>query len=245
MPKGQYERKPKEENMGENIEQAPEQPNWEQFQALQRELQQATSQIAKLANQNAELARESKSFAPQILPDHEQPVYETTQPYMSPDDVYYPEGVQFVDVTGQIIPNETMIPLNEAAQRRMNAYLATLPAPGGTPSLEDMIDAVMQVSRQVGDNPQDRALMAGAVMQRAIELKYSRLGVSQDPMRRPVFTPATRVADQANIPLMSNTNFRAGAHVPERPGAVSRTKTSTRVALPSDHAPAMAGVRVG
>jgi hypothetical protein len=160
-----------------------------------------------------------------ILPEAEQPIYELAQPWVSPDDVYYVDGMVVVDVRGDITPNEFMIPKNEPAQRRYDAYMDHLASfgTGRQPTLAEVIDAASRATRELGPtasgNELQAAITAGLI---------ARMGAPrpQDPgsPRREV---ARNVA-KGDIPLMANTNI-TNAGVPQRPAVPKRGPARTRV----------------
>jgi hypothetical protein len=205
--------------MAKNTE-SPKQegPSLEAFHALQEQLRKTNEMVAHLANQNEQLQRAVDGG---VLPEDERPMYELTQPYMSPDDVYYPEGVQFVDVTGTIVPNEFMIPLNAPAQERYTEYMNSLPAPGRQPTLTDVIDASIKAAGQLGGNASRdelATLMASMLIQ-------GRLGKSDPAMNEPAHL---RQRPSANVPLMPNTHIVQQGSVPQRPGAIARGAVRTQ-----------------
>ena len=171
-----------------------------------------------------------------LLPPEEVPIYEIGEGgYYSPDDVLYPAGVQIEDITGTIIPNEQMIPLNVAAERRMEAYLQTLPQGGTTPSHELIIEAaamVLPAFDASGKDPLEaRAELQKMILDQAMRLRMKQAGMlpGNDQPRLQV-----RPARQGDIPLMSNTRIRQGAMhergVNPLPGpAPSRGTLRTRV----------------
>lgn len=134
-----------------------------------------------------------------VLPMEDQPVYEIVNAagYFSPDCVFYPEGVQFVDLTGTIIPNEAMLPLNLAAEERMNAWLNSLPSATRTPPLENILQAAMEMRDFEGD----RTSFFTAVLERAIS------GAKQHGKRLDISQPITRPVKHTDIPLMTHGRF--------------------------------------
>jgi hypothetical protein len=144
-----------------------------------------------------------------ILQPDETPVYELTQPWYSPDDVYYPAGTQVEDVTGSIVPNEFMVPLNEAAEDRMTEYLQRLPTQG-TPNLEFIIQAAMELRPREGDDPRLAAEYNARVLERAMMLKFKAEGrLAPEPGDRPRL-PVRMPVRQGETPIMPNTNIRQG-----------------------------------
>ena len=103
----------------------PSGPTQEQFQFILQQLAELTGKYNSLKQATGGV---------ELLAPEEVPIYEIGEGgYYSADDVLYPAGIQIEDVTGSIVPNEQMIPLNEAAERRMQAYLETLPQAGMMP----------------------------------------------------------------------------------------------------------------
>jgi hypothetical protein len=150
------------------------------------------------------------------LPPGETPAYELTAPFFAPDDVWYPEGAQFEDVTGFLIPNETMVPLNAAAERRVLAWRESLPSKDRRPPLELVVQAATELRPREGDPELSHKDFQKAVMIRAVELHYSNLGISPDDARARM--PAIPTRPDPNVPLMSNTRINGqmgrAAHQP-------------------------------
>ena len=159
-------------------------------------------QFVALQNELAELRR-VVSNSVDAMPD--EPFYECGDPYYSSDDVYYPAGARFVDLTGAMRPNETMIPLNAAAEQRMRAYLDTLPNQQRTPTLANMVEAAMKVRPREGDDPKVLADMQARMLREAFEIQY---GVGPDKLAPADARPAPR--PRGNVPMMPNTNIVGG-----------------------------------
>jgi len=160
----------------------------EQFFALQRELEQLRQVVARNVD---------------AMP--EEPFYECIEPFYSADDVYYPAGARFVDVTGEMVPNEQMIPLNAAAEERMSEYLASLPHAQRTPTLENLVQAAMKVRPREGDDPKLMAEFQSRMLREAIELQH---GVSAEHLSPASPRPVPR--SRANVPMMPNTRIVGG-----------------------------------
>jgi hypothetical protein len=169
----------------------------EQLFALQRELAELRNVVA----QNVD-----------AMPS--EPFYECVEPFYSSDDVYYPAGARFVDVTGIMTPNENMIPLNGAAEQRLRAYLDSLPQQQRTPTLANMVEAAMKVRPRQGDDPALMAEMQARMLREAFDIQYGVGGPTEPAQLR---QPAQR---RANVPLMSNTRILGGD--PQR--GVARTR---------------------
>lgn len=145
-----------------------------------------------------------------LLAPQEVPIYEIGEGgYYSPDDVLYPAGVQIEDITGSIIPNEQMIPLNEPAERRLEAYLRSLPQGGHTPSHELIIEAAAMVLPSYDASGKD-PLEAKAALQHAILDQAMRLRMKQQGMLPDNASPRLPVRGQrpGPVPMMSNTRIR-------------------------------------
>jgi hypothetical protein len=147
----------------------------------------------------------------ELLPPEEVPIYEIGEGgYYSPDDVLYPAGVQIEDITGSIIPNEAMIPLNAAAERRMSAYLKSLPKMGAANNHELFLEAAMSVAHTFdasGRNPIEAKLEFNKmVMDQMTHLQMKQRGMLPDNTPRlPVKAPRS-----GPVPMMSNTRIREG-----------------------------------
>ncbi len=146
-----------------------------------------------------------------LLAPEEVPIYEIGEGgYYSPDDVLYPAGVQIEDITGSIVPNEQMIPLNGPAERRMAAYLNSLPRGGNTPSHELIIEAAAMVlpafNAQGRDPLEARTELHSAILDQAMRLRMKQTGMLPDN------TPRLPVMPQRSgpVPMMSNTRIRTG-----------------------------------
>lgn len=182
-------------------------PTAEDFAEMRRQLAAVSGQLAGVSAAYTELKQATGGVT--LLPPDETPVYELTQPWFSPDDVYYPAGAQVEDITGEICPNEFMIPLNEAAEIRMTEYLQRLPMQG-TPSMDHIIEAAMTLRPRDGDDPRLAAAYHGEVLKRAMELKYRAEGrLPPEPGDRPRL-PVRMPVRQGAAPIMPNTNIREG-----------------------------------
>jgi hypothetical protein len=198
-------RKPTAAAAADGQHQAP--PASDEIAALRRELAAMSGQLATVSEAYSELKAATGGIT--LLAPEDTPVYELTQPWYSPDDVYYPAGAQVEDITGEITPNEFMIPLNEAAEARMAEYLQRLPTQG-TPSLDHIIQAAMELRPREGDDPRLAAEYHGRVLERAMHLKFKAEGrlplEAGDRPRAPVRMPAR----QGAAPIMPNTHIREG-----------------------------------
>jgi len=186
----------------------------EDFSDLQAQVKYLSEQLRALQG-HVELENES-----------ENPIYELLAPFMSPDDIYYPEGARFEDVTGGLIPpNEFMEPKNAAAERCMRAWLRTLPSAQKTPAFENIIEAAMQVRPKEGDDAQSMAEYQGKILQRALELQYQKQGILPKDMPEPENLKSPQRI--GNVPVMANTrisgqsSFKAPAKTKLRADPVS------------------------
>ena len=160
----------------------------EQFEALQAQL----ADLRRVVATNVD-----------AMPD--EPFYECAEPFYSSDDVYYPAGARFVDVTGRMRPNETMIPLNSAAESKMREYLDSLPNAQRTPTMANMVEAAMRVRPREGDDPKMLAEMQARMLREAFEIQY---GVGPDKLAPADSRPAPR--QKASVPMMPNTKIIGG-----------------------------------
>ena len=184
----------------------------------------------------------------QLLPPEETPVFEVGPGgYYSADDVLYIEGVQVEDITGRMPLNEQLIPLNEAADRRMDMYLRNLPQ-HGTPSHEFVLEAAYRHLGDLAGSAEDRADFFAKVLEDAATIRMKQLGLmpGNDGVRQAAPRPAARASA---VPIMSNTRIRHDAsplgHTPLAP--VARGVAQTRVRAPgaapaSKAAPPISGV---
>ena len=171
------------------------------FAAIERRLEALERQNAALAKRNNEL--ETALAASEPLPEDERPVYEiVNEAYYSPDDIYYPVGAQFTDVTGTIIPSEAMVPLNEPAKARMRDWLESLPASRKTPPIELIIQAATELRPRDGEATPNLADFNKAVLERALSLALDGSKATPSAGRQ-----VTMPAKPGNVPLMSNTRI--------------------------------------
>ena len=171
-----------------------------------------------------------------LLAPEEVPIYEIGEGgYYSADDVMYPAGIQIEDVTGAIIPNEGMIPLNAPAERRMEAYLRSLPKGGHTPSHELIIEAAAMVLPSydaAGRDPLEaKTALHSAILDQAMRLRMKQQGMlpGNDAPRL-----AVRPQRSGPAPMMSNTRIRQGdvfdrGHLAGPGSAPARGPIQTRV----------------
>lgn len=200
-----------------------------------REFAELRQQLVALTGQYNELKQATGGVT--LLSPEEVPIYEIGEGgYYSPDDVLYPAGVQIEDITGSIIPNEQMIPLNAPAERRMAAYLAHLDklAPGATNNSEMFLEAAMMVAHTFdarGRNPVEAKLEFNKlVLDEMGRLQMKQRGMLPDNTPRLPVMPQR----QGPVPMMSNTRIRnadGNGLFPDRVGmpAPQRGPLHTRV----------------
>lgn len=185
-----------------------------QLSAMQAQMRALTEKLAQSeAARSAAEQQMATMTGPAMLAPGEAPVYELASPYFSPDDVFYPEGAQFEDITGRIIPNEAMIPMNEPARKRVAEWINSQPGKARTPPLELIMQAAMELRPKEGAAEMPVSDFMQAVMARAIERHYGP-NATEDMRKAPTMP---RRADP-NVPLMSNTRINnqvgAGARTP-------------------------------
>lgn len=151
------------------------------------------------------------------------PVYEILAPgFYSKDDVYYPEGAQVEDLTGEMVPNECMVPLNAAARERSAAYLASLPDGKRTPNLDTIVESAMKLRPREGDDPALMAVFQSRMLEAALIAQYGGGGgtgreAPQVPVKR------------SGVPMMSNTRIVGHDH----PGIALNSTRLARAGLPA------------
>lgn len=176
-----------------------------------REFAEMRAQLALLTGKYNELKQATGGVT--LLSPEEVPIYEIGEGgYYSPDDVLYPAGVQIEDITGSIIPNEQMIPLNAPAERRMRAYLAHLDsiAPSAANNSEMFLEAAMMVAHTFdarNRNPVEAKLEFNKlVLEEVTRLQMKQRGMLPDNTPRLAVMPQR----QGPVPMMSNTRIRNG-----------------------------------
>lgn len=204
----------------------------EQFKALMAQVNSMGQQLAVISQRNQEL-EEAAKFAETggVLPEEEQPTYEVLNPqgFNAPDQ-FYPEGTRFTDIYGCLLPNDQFLPLNRAAEERMDAYLKSLPGQVRTPPLDFVLEAAHQLRNMEGT----QAEFYLATAQQALEL------ASKHGAKIQISDPITRPVKLSNIPLM--TNSRINGVEPARAPAATRYRGEG--AGPADRfEPAMTGNR--
>ncbi len=185
-----------------------------------REFAELRQQLLALTGKYNELKQATGGVT--LLAPEEVPVYEIGPGgYYSPDDVLYPPGVQIEDITGSIIPNEDMIPLNDAAERRMAAYLASLPRTGSGPVKAELwieaTAAVLPTFNGAGMSPVERdAELHRLVLAQVQRIRAHEMGLTDAPMRLPVRAPRS-----GPVPLMSNSRIRGPQYTRQRAPALA------------------------
>ncbi len=128
----------------------------------------------------------------------ERPQYKLIKPFYGPNDVYFdPEqGDEVIEWTGA--PNECMEPLNEAARKRMIAWIDGLPG-GKTPPLDIIAMAGAMVNSKYGAAAKDLPLtvMAAEIMKMAKTLQAERSGITEE-------TEVVLPHKEVNVPAMGN-----------------------------------------
>jgi hypothetical protein len=182
---------------------------------MANEFEALKHKVAALEKERADLQRTVErqqgelSTLPVVLPDHERPVYEIiNEAFVSPDDVYYPVGAQFADMTGRIIPNENMVPLNEPARERIHAWHESLPQKDRMVSADDLLQAAVELRPREGDAEISNADWATAVLNKAMQLRFGQKNAAPRGHTMPV-TPG-------DVPIMSNTRIM-GRDMPRGP----------------------------
>lgn len=192
--------------MSDNKKEAP-QVSAEDFAELMAQVKQMGQQLALVSQRNQELEAAATGG---ILPMEDQPVYEiinSPQGFFSADCVFYPEGAQFVDLTGSIIPNETFLPLNRAAEIKMDQWLQSLPSQTRTPPIDHILEAAMQLR----DHSGDRQSFFTDIMHKALDL------AKQNGAKVSISDPITRPVKMSNVPLMTNSRFNGVQAAQSRP----------------------------
>ena len=187
-----------------------------------------SKELAAVGQRNEEL---EKAATGGILPQEDQPVYEiinSPQGFFSPDCVFYPEGARFVDLTGSLSPNETFLPLNRAAEIKLDEWERSLPSQTRTPPIDLILEAAMQLRDHTGD----RQSFFTDIMKKSLDL------AAQQGKRVEVTNPITRGFKHNDVPLMTNSRFNGQ----DRARSVLSTRYLGEGAGPADKAePAMTG----
>lgn len=168
--------------------------------AAPNEIDTLRALVKSLQTENATLKQ--RPAVVEELPVDQQPLYEVVncpQGLYTADDQLLPEGVQFRDKFGTMVPCEAMMPLNEAAKRRFADWQASLPLAGYQPPLDDVIRAAMEFRPREGEPELSLIDFQKAIVNRAIELRHA---VKTAP--RPYIEPMRN----DGVPLMSNTRIQ-------------------------------------
>lgn len=209
-----------------------------QLDALRAQIADLTGTVARqkgeLEAAEARAAQAMAAAGPAVLPPGEAPVYELVKAWFSPDDIYYPEGTQFEDITGRVIPNEDMIPLNDPARKRMSDWIASQPSQTRTPPLELIMQAAMELRPKEGQQELPVADFMKLVMSKAIDRHCAAMGVPRETMSKPQTMPRR---PDPSVPLMSNTKINgqtgAGARQPATRLRQAATAPADKAAPPT------------
>jgi hypothetical protein len=117
-------------------------------------------------------------------------------------------------LTTELTPNHHWLPLNQAAGKRIEEWLASLPATGGDLQLGDMIEAAQMLRPREGEPQMTNDQWAAALLKLASDLKVKR--TKGLPVAPPV---STFRPGKGALPIMPNANI--GSVVPHHPGAMS------------------------
>lgn len=197
----------------------------EETRALRAELAEMKQALAE-QRQLTEMAM-AEVQASQPLPPEAVPAYELKEPFWTPDNQYMPPGTIFEDITGVLVPNEGMIPLNEPAYRNMEAYLQTLPT-NGTISNEMMLQAMMETRPHDGEPVTQKEWHARALA-RAVELKMKAEGRSYTLPRRSQMPQRGQPA-----PIMGGARIhQIDPNTPNTPDYRARFMPGEKVARPA------------
>lgn len=181
-----------------------------EFAELMKTVNGMGHQLAIISKRNQELEAAAEVAATGgILPEEEQPVYEVLNPqgFNAPDSYFYPEGAQFVDLMGCLIPNDQFLPLNRAADERMDAYIKSLPGQVRTPPIDTIIEAAMKLRGMEGN----RSEFSLAVMHEAIEI------ATRQGAKIQISDPITRPVKMSNVPLMTNSRLNGQMGAQSKP----------------------------
>ena len=167
-----------------------------------RDADEVTVLRHQLAEQGAQIAQLTDLVQRGMaLPEDDDPypLYEIgIGGYFSRDCVNYPPGAMMRDKTGYLVPNQEWQPLNAAAARNMDAYLASLPDKGIlTPKERDDLipQAELELRNDAFASESDRKV---AVLERALNLKR----------RQAAGVTAHRGRPDPNVPIMSNVRIQ-------------------------------------
>jgi hypothetical protein len=136
-----------------------------------------------------------------------EPAYRVINNGVYMDDTLWLEGEEII-FDG--CPNDSLEPLNAAAEERMLAWKRSLPD-GGKTKFEDMVQAAWEMRPKEGIPELAQADFYAAVIKRATEMRISREGGPAPPT--PFFTVPK---NNANAPPMANMAGEVGS--PTTPG---------------------------
>jgi hypothetical protein len=140
---------------------------------------------------------------------YEEPAYRVIGKGIFMDDTLWLEGEEVIyDGT----PNDSMEPMNAAAEQKMLSWKRGLPDTGKT-KFEDMVQAAWEMRPQEGMPELAKADFYAAIVRRAVELRVNREGGHENVVQ-PFFTMPKL---NASVPPMSNMSFGEAAR-PVVPG---------------------------
>jgi hypothetical protein len=181
----------------------------DEIRRLQEQLAQSNAELAAAREANAELAAEVPI---RPLPEDEQPLWEVAGPnsFFSPDCVLYPPGSVIQDPYGTMPLNPELIPLNPAAEMRIDAYLASLPGEGAL-SHENIVEAALQLRPRDGEDPIAAAAYHGKLLERAMLLKFQQEGRIPPAPGEKLGPQRAKRAERPdpNIPIMGGVRIKA------------------------------------
>lgn len=185
------------------------------------DLAEVLRRISALEGENQAL-RQEVALREDVFPT-KNPVYEILDPgFYSKDDVYYPAGAQVEDLTGVMVPNECMVPLNAAARERSEAYIESLPQGKRTPNLDTIVETAMRMRPREGDDPAMMAQLQANMLTAALAAQYGVTGQGgRDTPRAPV--------KREGVPMMPNTRIVGHEH----PGLATRASRLAMAPLPA------------
>lgn len=141
---------------------------------------------------------------------YDEPAYRVINNGVYMDDTLWLEGEEIIfDGT----PNDSLEPMNAAAEMKMRQWKMNLPDSGKT-KFEDMVQAAWEMRPREGMPELAMADFYGAVVKRAMELRIKREGGGNEEVAKPFFTMPKH---NANVPPMSNMSFGEAAR-PVVPG---------------------------
>lgn len=175
---------------------------------MSKELNTNTDDIAALKQELEALRSQIRGIAPKMAqPENQMPEYEIiNEPYFSPDCIWWPIGAQFTDISGRIIPNASMLPLNKAAEERVRLWQQSLPIERNAPTVDYLIEAAFQNRPRHGEQDMDKAQFQRAMLESAITMMQKDRGIA--PAAEPQPRMTTMPSRPDGVPLMSNTKIQ-------------------------------------